>query len=124
VSNIISMDDRTSKTQSPKAGIRDRRYSIRYPFAADADLIDLESGTHSSGVTTDISLGGCFICSSKPLPLRTRARMTLSHKGKVVEGLAIVRIVKARVGMGIEFVDLTPADHETLTRWIEQLRRR
>jgi len=124
VSNVISMDDRTSKTQSHKAGIRDRRYSIRYPFAADADLIDLESGTHSSGVTSDISLGGCFICTSKPLPIRTRARMTLSHKGKVVEGLAVVRIVKARVGMGIEFVDLTPAHLEILSRWIAQLRNR
>ena len=124
MSNVISMDDRSSKTQSHKAGIRDRRYSIRYPFAADADLIDLESGTHSSGVTSDISLGGCFICTSKPLGVRSRARMTLSHKGKVVEGLAVVRIVKPRIGMGIEFVDLSPAHHETLTRWMEQLRRR
>lgn len=118
------MDDRTSKSQPHKAGIRDRRYSIRYPFAADADLIDLESGAHSSGVTSDISLGGCFICTSKPLTVRSRARMTLSHKGKVVEGLAVVRIVKPRIGMGIEFIDLTPAHLEILSRWIDQLRNR
>ena len=118
------MDDRTSKSLSHKAGIRDRRYSIRYPFAADADLIDLESGTHSSGVTSDISLGGCFICTSKPLPIRSRARMTLSHKGKTVEALTVVRIVKPRIGMGVEFVDFAPAHHETLSRWIAQLRTR
>ena len=118
------MDDRTWKAQSPKAGIRDRRYSIRYPFAADADLIDLESGTHSSGVTSDISLGGCFICTSKPLAVRARARMTLSRKGQIVEGLAVVRIVKPRIGMGVEFIDLNTAHLETLSRWIEQLRSR
>jgi c-di-GMP-binding flagellar brake protein YcgR len=123
VSNVIFMDD-IVKGQTQRAGLRDRRYAIRYPFAADADLIDLETGAHSSGVTSDISLGGCFVCTSKPLPKQTRARMTLAHKGKIVEGLAVVRIVKARVGMGIEFVDLPPAHLETLTRWIDQLRSR
>ena len=118
------MDERTSKNQSQRTGIRDRRYSIRYPFAADADLIDLETGKHSSGVTSDISLGGCFICTSKPLALKARARMTLSRKGQVVEGLAVVRIVKARVGMGVEFLDLSPAHLETLSRWIDSLRPR
>ena len=50
--------------------------------------------------------------------------MTLSRKGQVVEGLAVVRIVKQRVGMGIEFVDLAPAHLETLSRWMDQLRSR
>ena len=118
------MDDRIAKDQAQNPRVRDRRYAIRYPFAADADLIDLESGTHSSGVTSDISLGGCFICTSKPLPVRSRARMTLSHKGKIVEALTVVRIVKPRIGMGVEFVDLAPAHHEILSRWIAQLRNR
>lgn len=118
------MDDHIARDPSHKTGVRDRRYAIRYPFAADADLIDLESGTHSSGITSDISLGGCFICTSKPLAVRSRARMTLSHKGKIVEGLTVVRIVKPRIGMGVEFIDLSPADLESLKRWIDQLRTR
>ena len=118
------MDNRTTKGSSPRAGVRDRRYAIRYPFAADAVLIDLETGTQSSGVTSDISLGGCFICTAKPLPLKARTRVTLSRKGQSVEGLAVVRIVKARVGMGIEFIDIESASHDLLARWIEQLRQR
>src|SRR5436309_13704920 len=35
VSNVIIMDNRTTKGPAPKAGVRDRRYAIRYPFAAD-----------------------------------------------------------------------------------------
>lgn len=124
MSNVISMDERILKDRSQKAGIRDRRYAIRYPFAADAVLIDLESGAHSTGVTSDISMGGCFICTSKPLPKQARARMTLSRKGETVEGLVMVRIVKSRVGMGVEFLDLSATHLETLKSWIDQLRSR
>jgi len=124
VSNVIIMNNRTTKGPSPRAGVRDRRYAIRYPFAADAVLIDLETGTQSSGVTSDISLGGCFICTGKPLPLKARARVTLSRKGQSVEGLGVVRIVKARVGMGIEFIDIESAGHDMLSKWIEQMRER
>ena len=38
MSNVIVMDNRTTKGSSPKAGVRDRRYAIRYPFAADVEL--------------------------------------------------------------------------------------
>jgi hypothetical protein len=124
VSNVIVMENRTTKGPSPKAGVRDRRYAIRYPFAADVELIDLETGAQATGVTSDISLGGCFICTSKPLPLKSRARVTLSRKGHTVKGLAVVRIVKSRIGMGIEFIDVESSGHDVLSKWIEQLRER
>jgi len=104
-------------------GIRDRRYAIRYQFAADAELIDLESGKQITGVTSDISLGGCFICTSKPLAPRTRARLKLSRDGQVLEALVVVRIVKPRIGLGIEFFDLEQPNHQVLASWIEALRR-
>jgi hypothetical protein len=124
VSNIIVMENRTTKGPSPKTGVRDRRYAIRYPFAADVELIDLESGAQASGVTSDISLGGCFICTSKPLPLKSRVRVTLSRKGQSVKGLAVVRIVKPRIGMGIEFIDVEGSCQDVLSKWIDQLRER
>jgi hypothetical protein len=124
VSNVIVMDKRTTKGPSPQAGVRDRRFAIRYPFAADVELIDLETGAQATGVTSDISFGGCFICASKPLPLKARARMTLSRKGQIVTGLAVVRIVKPRIGMGIEFIDVESSGHSVLSKWIEQLRQR
>ena len=116
------MPDR-SGSRSGLLGVRDRRYAIRYPFAADAELIDLESGAQVEGVTSDISLGGCFICTSKPLNLNARARMKLHRKGQTLEALVVVRIVKPRIGMGIEFFDLEPPNNEMLSAWIEALRR-
>jgi hypothetical protein len=117
------MDDRTTDGVSHKVSLRDRRYAIRYPFAADAEVLDLESGARSDGVTSDISLGGCFVCTSKPLSVRSRTRVTLKRKGESVEALAMVRIVKPRIGMGLEFLDVECASNSILVGWLDQLRR-
>ena len=121
--NLIFMNDRTADGVSHKISLRDRRYAIRFPFAADAEILDLESGGRSDGITSDISLGGAFVCTSKPLALRSRVRVTLKRKGESVEALAIVRIVKPRIGMGLEFLDIESTSGPILTRWMEQLRR-
>ena len=117
------MPERSSSFPARLNGVRDRRFTIRYPFAADAELIDLESGKQVEGVTSDISLGGCFICTSKPMPINSRARLRLTRKGQVLEALVFVRIVKPRVGLGIEFVDLEPPNTAILEDWINMLRR-
>lgn len=123
MNKVISMTGRDPASSTGVGGVRDRRYSIRYPFAADAELIDLESGKQITGVTSDISLGGCFVCTSKPLVPRTRARLKLSRNGQVLEALVVVRIVKPRIGLGIEFFDLEQPNHQILAGWIEALRR-
>jgi PilZ domain len=123
VKNVISMDDHIVKDRMRSQPLRDRRYAIRFPFAADAAFLDLESGARTDGVTSDISLGGCFVCTSKPLAAKSRVRVTLTRKDQSMEALAVVRIVKPRVGMGIEFVDVDTKSGIVLERWIEQLRR-
>jgi hypothetical protein len=123
VGNVITMNDRTADGVSHKVSLRDRRYAIRYPFAADAEVLDLESGVRSEGITSDLSLGGCFVCTSKPLAVKSRARVTLKRKGESVEALAMVRIVKPRIGMGLEFIDIESTSNSTLARWLAQLRR-
>ena len=118
------MDERTSVSPWRSIAVRDRRYSIRYPFAADAELLDLETGATTSGITSDLSIGGLFMCASKPFQAGCRVRVTLTRKEQVVEALAVVRIVKPRIGMGIEFLDVEAPFDQTMLRWIEQLRRK
>jgi PilZ domain len=113
------MDDRTLKGDARGLSVRDRRFCIRYPFAADVELLDLESGAKTEGVTSDISMGGAFICTSRPLPSNSRIRVTLTRKDQKVEALGVVRIVKPRIGMGIEFIDLESQHHEMLRRWVD-----
>jgi hypothetical protein len=123
VGNVITMNDRTADGVSHKVSLRDRRYAIRFPFAADAEVLDLESGVRCDGITSDLSLGGCFVCTSKPLAVKSRTRVTLTRKGETVQALAMVRIVKPRIGMGLEFLDIESASNSILARWLEQLRR-
>jgi hypothetical protein len=123
LSKVVSMSDRNGMLSSRLVGVRDRRYTIRYPFAADVELIDMETGKQVEGVTSDLSLGGCFVCSSKQLPINARARMKLTRKNEVLEALVVVRIVKPRVGMGIEFFDLEQPNSQILSKWMDLLRR-
>ena len=115
------MDDRTLKGDARGISVRDRRYCIRYPFAADAELLDMESGTKAEGVTSDISMGGAFICTSRPFHSNAPIRITLTRKDQRVEALGVVRIVKPKIGMGIEFIDVESPYHEVLRRWVELL---
>jgi PilZ domain-containing protein len=115
------MGDRTSNDDSRGLSVRDRRFCIRYPFAADAVVLDLETGSKTDGVTSDISMGGIFVCTSKPLPSNTRVRITLTRKDQKAEALGMVRIVKPRIGMGIEFLDLEQPHYAMLRRWVEQV---
>jgi hypothetical protein len=117
------MDDRTLKGDARSSSVRDRRYSIRYPFAADAVLLDMETGTRAEGVTSDISMGGAFICTSRPFASNARVRVTLTRKDQKVEALAVVRIMKPRIGMGVEFMDVEAPYNDVLSRWVEQLRK-
>jgi len=119
--DVILMGERTSNDESRGLSIRDRRFCIRYPFAADVVILDLETGTKSEGVTSDLSMGGIFVCTSKPLPSNTRVRITLTRKDQKLEALGTVRIVKPRIGMGIEFLDPEQPHYGVLRRWVEQL---
>lgn len=117
------MEEHLNKSESRSLMVRDRRYAIRHPFAADAMFLDLETGRNADGVTSDLSMGGCFVCTSKPLEAGCRVRLTLRRKEQLVEALAVVRIVKPRVGMGLEFLDVEFRHQSTLERWLEQSRR-
>lgn len=110
--------------RSVALGIRDRRFAIRYPFDADVQLLDLETGSRTSGTTTDISFGGCFVRGNRPLPPSTRVRLWLTKNKKTVEVLARVRSVKPGLGMGVEFVDLDPVAYAILQGWFDALRAR
>src|SRR5260370_9571278 len=100
-----------------QSGVRHRRYSIRYPFAADAEILELQSGSRVSGVTSDLSLGGCFVCARRTLEVGARVRGTRTHEGQQVKMPAVVRGLKPQLGLGLEFLNLAPDSNATLLAW-------
>ena len=97
-----------------RSGLRERRFAIRYPIGANADILDLKSGSCLSGVTSDLSLGGCFVCARRSLEIGTRVRLNLERRDQKVTMIALVRVVKPKTGMGIEFLDVDPKSSRTL----------
>ena len=102
--------------------LRDCGYRPRYPFAADADIVDLKSGTRLSGVTSDVSLDGCFVCTRGWLEIGARVRLTLKHKNQNVLMLAIVRVLKPKIGMGLQALEVDSVSDGTFLEWLEVLR--
>ena len=103
--------------------LRDSGYRPRYPFAADADIVDLKSGARLSGVTSDVSLDGCFVCTRESLEIGTRVRLTLKHKNQNVLMLAIVRVLKPKIGMGLQALEVDSVSNETFLQWLDVLRK-
>jgi hypothetical protein len=114
------------KTDSVKrineSGLRERRFAIRYPFAAEAEILDLKSGMRLSGVTSDLSLGGCFVCTRRPLEVGARVHLALRYKNQSAIMLAAVRVLKPRIGMGLQALELDSSSIGTFLRWLYDLR--
>lgn len=105
-----------------KSRLPERRFAVRYPFAADAEILDLKSGMRLSGVTSDLSLGGCFVCTRRPLEVGARVHLTLKHKNQSAIMLATVRVLKPRIGMGLQALELDSSSIGTFLRWLYDLR--
>lgn len=115
--------DSSAGNRLTKSGLRDRRYAIRYPFAADAEILDLKSGTRLKCVTSDLSMGGCFVCARRPLNVGTRVHFNLNYERQTLRGVAIVRVCQPRTGMGLEFQDFDWESMKILTAWIDSVER-
>ena len=104
------------------AGLLDQRYTVRYPFSVTAEILELETGSRLKGVTSDLSLRGCFVRTTSHLEVRAQVRLTLAKKKQKVEILAAIRRA-AQTGMGLEFLDIDPMSNAILLSWIENLRK-
>ena len=74
-------------------------------------------------MTSDVSLDGCFVCTRESLEIGTRVRLTLKHKNQNVVMLAIVRVLKPKLGMGLQALEVDPIYNEAFLQWLDVLRK-
>jgi CheY-like chemotaxis protein len=122
-SQLSRKQEEMSDQPATKSDLRVRRYTPRYSLAADAEIVDLKSGARLSGVTSDVSLDGCFVCTRGSLEIGTRVRLTLKHKNQNVVMLAIVRVLKPKLGMGLQALEVDSVANETFLQWLDVLRK-
>jgi len=83
----------------------------RYPRAPLVTQIEREAGV-SLGVSRTISVGGMFIETKEPPAdgSTLTLRFHLDDGGPMISVSAVVRYLVTNLGIGVEFLDLPPAD--------------
>jgi c-di-GMP-binding flagellar brake protein YcgR len=70
---------------------------------------------------TDLSLGGCYLETGSPFPLRTRIILSLQAGGQKRRAEGVVLVMHPDVGMGIEFAQSTGEQREQVEQFIHTL---
>jgi PilZ domain len=91
------------KIQNPVKVRAERPRARRYPFVASVELVDLQSDFRLQERVTDLSLYGCGVTASKPLPAGTKLRVRITSKGNTFSALGKVAYAAANGDMGIVF---------------------
>ncbi|HLH07238.1 MAG TPA: PilZ domain-containing protein [Terriglobales bacterium] len=71
------------------------------------------------GEITDLSLSGFYFDTMQPFPVETGLVVRLSLGDVVLESEAVVRTSHTNLGNGIEFVSLSDAGREELSRFLD-----
>ncbi len=113
-------------TTSPLAesGAKDRRRVPRFPFVADAEIIEITSETRLRGQTNELSLYGCYIGMINPLPEGTKVLVRIFTIGDLFEAPATVVYAQPNLGTGLAFHNVKPHFLPTLQKWLLEAMRR
>jgi c-di-GMP-binding flagellar brake protein YcgR len=70
---------------------------------------------------TDLSLGGCYLDTASPFPVRTRIILSMKVAGVGFRAEGIVLVMHSDLGMGIEFSRTTEPQRNDLEKFIQAL---
>lgn len=70
---------------------------------------------------TDLSLGGCYLETAAPFPVRTRIILSMKVAGIGFRAEGVVLVMHPELGMGIEFTKTTDSQRIDLERFIQAL---
>lgn len=86
-----------------------RRRRQRHKVSFHLELRDERNDVPLRVAATDISGNGCYIETLTPFPVGTNLKVQFWIEEERINSTAVVRTCDPAVGMGIEFVGLTPA---------------
>ena len=70
---------------------------------------------------TDLSLGGCYLATASPFPVRTRIILSMKVAGVSFKAEGVVLVMHSDLGMGIEFAKTTDLQRDDLEKFIQAL---
>jgi uncharacterized protein (TIGR02266 family) len=96
--------------------IVERRAQSRQPFRCEVEVLGAEVSLR--GVISDLSLAGCYIETQTPVPVGTRMEFLFKLRERPFSLVGTVRYVHPQMGMGVEFLKVSPEQLEMLRRII------
>ena len=99
----------------------ERRKAQRYSFVATTEFTDSSNATKHSGRVTEIGRNGCYVDILNMLPVGTLLNVRISCDEGTFETKAKILYVHDRIGMGIQFLDTSKDQLETLDSWLVKL---
>jgi PilZ domain len=96
----------------------EQRSNARVRFSASAEVIraDLVEST----LVTELSLRGCYLEPTTPLPRGTLVTVKIYAGGEVFQAMATVLYSRATLGMGLGFREVKPEFQSVLRKWVRQ----
>jgi c-di-GMP-binding flagellar brake protein YcgR len=70
---------------------------------------------------TDLSLGGCYLATASPFPVRTRIILSMKVAGASFRAEGVVLVMHSDLGMGIEFARTTDPQRNELEKFIQAM---
>jgi CheY-like chemotaxis protein len=70
---------------------------------------------------TDLSLGGCYLETPSPFPVRARIDLSMRVGALEVQASGLVKVMHPDVGMGVIFSQKTPEQHKQVEDFIQAL---
>lgn len=101
----------------------DRRRGSRLKVSVPVEICPEGSDAPMRHATSDLSLTGCYIESSFPLPVGTRLELKLQIDGGTLLILATVATCDTQFGNGISFSKMLPEDIEELRAFLEKMQK-
>ncbi len=109
------------KTDDQRESARLRRLQLVQISRYDAQGVQADVAT---GRTLNLSHGGMRLELSHPLPLRATIQLSIALGDDIIEVNGSVRYLEViddvRNAMGVEFIDLTPADQAAISGFLDK----
>jgi hypothetical protein len=99
----------------------ERRRSLRFPFSAAVEAIEIKSGAKITGRTSDLGLGGCYVDTLNPFAVGTEATIRILRENESFEAQGRVIYSSIGMGMGLAFISAQPRHVRLFQRWLQEI---
>jgi PilZ domain len=113
--------ENSEKQESSKFCYPERRRLERFPFNADAEIVELRSRTRSPGRCSDLGPGGCYVDTMAPFSVGAEVRIRIKRESREFEAAAVVTYSHPSLGMGMKFTGISREHQEVLNSWLAEV---